>query len=140
MTGTRRGYTLLEMSVVLVILALAGAVAIPAFAAWRPATGVAAATGALRAAAQLASERAVSAGVATELVIDAPAARAWLHPRDTVFALVVPAECRLVGGARQMVRFAPDGRTSGTLPSVECGADRAQVVVDPLSGAVEVAR
>ncbi len=128
------GYTLVELVVVIVILALAGALAVPAIVAWRPPSDLATATAPVVAAAHLARERAVSSGRVTELVIDAANRRVWLRPKDTSFVLDLPDGCHLAGGVRDVMRFAPDGPSFGTLPSIACGARRAHVAADPLTG------
>lgn len=138
MNAPRAGYTLLELMVVLAILALAGALAIPAFAAWHPAEPRRATAGELVRVLEMTRERAVAGGTDAELVIDAERARAWLHPRDTSFALSLPEGCQLQGEARSRVRFAADGPAQGTIPLVRCGADSARVIVDPLSGTPRV--
>jgi prepilin-type N-terminal cleavage/methylation domain-containing protein len=134
MNAPRGGYTLVELVVVLVILALAGALAVPAIAAWRPPSDIDTATARLVAVLHLARERAVSSGHASEMVIDAANRRAWLRPRDTSFVLDLPVGCQLAGGARSVMRFAPDGPSHGTLPSIACGDRRALVAADPLTG------
>jgi general secretion pathway protein H len=134
----RRGYTLLELLVVLVILSLAGVVAVPAFAAWRPVEARRAAAGELVRVLDLARQRAVSGGVETELVIDPARARAWLHPRDTSFTLALPDSCRLRGTARSRVKLELGGAANGALPLVVCGTDSARVRIDALTGAPHV--
>lgn len=136
----RRGYTLLEIAVVLVILAALGGVALPALAALRAPSALDAAVSALRSAAQRASLNAVTSGAPSELVVDAASGRAWLHPGDSTFALAIPAACRLNGATRARVRFDPDGRADGALPDIACGTARARVAIDPLTGALEVQR
>jgi len=138
MSARRAGYTLLELMVVLVILALAGAAAVPAFAAWRPAEPRRAAAGELVRVLEMTRERAVAGGANAELVIDADGARAWIQPRDTAFAMVLPAGCRLRGAVRSRVQFAADGPARGAVPLVVCGADSARIVLDALSGAPRV--
>jgi general secretion pathway protein H len=138
MNAPRAGYTLLELMVVLAILALAGALAIPAFAAWRPAEPRRAAGGELVRVLELTRERAVAGGAPAELVIDAERARAWLHPRDTSFSLSLPEGCRLLGEARSRMQFSADGPARGAMPLVRCGAGSARVTVDALSGAPHV--
>lgn len=134
MRARRRGYTLLELVVVLAILALTGAVALPAFAAWRPVSPLAATTGELTRAVALARGRAVGSGAPVELVLDAGGARAWLHPRDTSFMLALPDGCRLRGPARSRIWFDAGGPARGALPVAACGGDSARVHVDALSG------
>jgi prepilin-type N-terminal cleavage/methylation domain-containing protein len=134
MSTRRTGYTLIELVVVLVILAIAGAVAVPAFAALRPSRAEEEATASLVGALQLARARAVASGREAQLTVDAPGARAWLGPRDTTFVLAMPDGCQFEGAPRTAMRLAPDGAAFGTLPSVRCGVRRMQVDVDPLTG------
>jgi prepilin-type N-terminal cleavage/methylation domain-containing protein len=134
MRAPRAGYTLLEVTVVLVILALAGAAAAPAFATLRPARAIDAATGELLAAIQAGQARALRSGRPSELVVDAARARIWLRPRDTTFTLDLPSGCQLNGPARTTLRFAPNGATRGLTPTVACGATRARIAIDALSG------
>jgi len=132
------GYTLLEVLVVFVILAIAGAVAAPAFASLRPASRLDSATSRIVGVMQMARERALAGGVPTEAVFDATGARVWLHPRDTAFAVDLPDGCHLDGPARSVVHFAADGPARGEAPAVVCGAERARIVTDPLTGASTV--
>jgi len=138
MSPARNGYTLIEMAVVLVILAIAGAVAVPAFAALRPQRALDGAAARVVDALRMARERAVTGGRTTELVIDSANARAWLEPRDVPFTLDLPDGCRLTGGARIATRFAPDGTASGDSPGFACGTAHATASVDPLTGRVRV--
>lgn len=138
MNTLRRGYTLVELVVVVVILALAGALAVPAVAAWRPPSDLDAAAARVVAVLSLARERAVSSGHQAELTVDAASQRAWLRPRDTSFVLELPDGCQLSGSARDVMRFAPDGPSHGSVPSLACGARRARVLIDPLTGTPRV--
>lgn len=134
MSARRGGYTLVELVVVMVILALAAALAVPAMAAWRPTSDADAAAARVAAMLQLAHERAVTRGRPMELVIDIPNRRVWLGRQDTSFVLVLPDGCQLVGAARSVIRFAPDGPSQGEVPSVACGEHRRVVDADPLTG------
>ncbi|MDQ8153410.1 MAG: type II secretion system protein [Gemmatimonadota bacterium] len=134
MRSRRAGYTLLEVAVVLVILAMAGAVAVPAFATLRPASAIDAASTQLIGAVQAARARALGSGRSAELVVDAARARVWLRPRDTTFTLDLPTDCQLRGPARAVLHVAPDGATRGQLPTVACGAARVRVAIDAVTG------
>lgn len=133
----RRGYTLVELVVVLVILALAGAVAVPAFA-WRPPRNVDAAASRVVSALRLARERAVTRATPVRLSFEAASIRLADARRDTLVALDLPEACHLRGGGA--LRFAPDGHVLGEVPRVVCGADSSLVRLDPLTGEVMVAR
>ncbi|MBM3909115.1 MAG: GspH/FimT family pseudopilin [Gemmatimonadetes bacterium] len=134
MSAPRRGYTLLELTVVVAILALALAVAAPAIAGWRPPNDAEAARAELISALRFARARAVNSGGAVTLVVDPSTARVWLRPRDTTFALALPGNCRLVGAARSAIRFSPDGPALGEVPALHCGAEVIAVAVDALTG------
>jgi len=136
MKGRRRGYTLLELAVVLTIMALTLAVTAPAIAAWRTPSAREAARAELVTTLRFARARAVTSGGAVTLVIDPSTARVWLRPRDTTFALALPDECRLRGAARSTIRFAAEGPALGDLPSIQCGAETIPVMVDALTGEV----
>jgi prepilin-type N-terminal cleavage/methylation domain-containing protein len=134
MSTRRTGYTLIELVVVLVILAIAGAVAVPAFATLRPSHAEDSAAASLVGALRLARERAVASGRDAQLIVDAAGARAWLRPRDTTFVLPLPDGCQFEGAPRTVMRIAPDGAAFGAMPTVRCGARRMRVDVDPLTG------
>jgi general secretion pathway protein H len=134
--NSRRGFTLLELAVVLVIMALALAVTAPAIASWRSPRPLDAALASFVAALHLARERAVSTGTQAVFVTDPVTARFWLTPRDTSFVLALPEGCALLGPARTVMFFAAEGPAHGTLPSVVCGGESARVDVDPLTGSI----
>jgi hypothetical protein len=120
--------------VTLVILAAAGAIAVPALVAWRPLGARDAAVGELVRVIALARNRAVVSGAATELVMDAASAQIWLSPRDTSFVLALPDGCRLRGASRSRLHFDAAGPAHGDAPVVVCGLDSARISVDALTG------
>ena len=134
MKTRREGYTLLEAMATLVILAAAGAIAIPALVAWRPLSARDAAAGELVRVIGLARSQAVAIGAGTELVMDAASARAWLRPRDTSFVLALPNGCRLSGAPRSRLHLDADGPARGDAPVVVCGLDSARISIDALTG------
>lgn len=137
MNPRRRGATLIELAVVLVIIAVAASLAVPAFASLRPRPPIAHVRDQMIAALQLARERALALGVPVELTVDPARAVGWLQPRDTTFVIDLPAGCHLEGAPRTTVRFAPDGTASGSTPEIACGGARAALSVDALSGRVD---
>lgn len=139
MNARRQGYTLLEAMVTLVILAAAGAIAVPALVAWRPLSAREAAAGELVRVIGLARSRAVSSGAGTELVMDAASARIWIRPRDTSFVLALPEGCRLRGAPRSRLHFDADGPVHGDVAVVACGRDSARVSIDALTGETHAA-
>jgi len=134
--NVRRGVTLIELAVVFVILAIAASLAVPAFATWRPRSSLDQARTALIAALELARERSLTLGTAVDVTIDPARALVWLHPHDTSFVLTLPAACRLGGAPRMTLRFSPDGAARGQVPDIACGATRAVITVDALSGRI----
>ncbi len=139
MIAPRAGYTLVEMVVVLLILAVSAAAAVPAFAAWRTASDLDVATARVVEALRLARERAIAGGRGSALVIDAANARIWLRPTDTSWVLALPRSCRLDGAPRLVVHFAADGPARGEVPLVRCGSDSARVTLDRITGMPSIA-
>ncbi len=132
------GYTLLELTVVLVIVSLAVAVAAPSLAGARAGRDIDRAGAALADALRRTHRHAILGARDAELDIAPSLARAWMRPGDTSFVLPLPAGCILEGEARMTMRFAPDGSAMGSVPQVRCGADRSRVVVDALTGTTRV--
>lgn len=133
-TTGRTGYTLLEVLVTLVLLSLAGALAVPAFATLRPASPADAAAAQLLAVLRTTRDVALASGRDATVTFDAKSGRVWAHPRDTSYVLDLPGECQLVGPARTTLRFAPDGRAHGRAPSIGCAEAHIGIALDPLTG------
>lgn len=135
MTASRPGVTLLELLVVLVIVAMAASLAVPAFTT-RTASENERTFREIASALRLARERAIGSGASVEMTVDPTRGQIWVTPRDTSFFVVIPSTCRLEGPPRTTVRFAPDGTARGELPSFRCERRRTQLVLDALTGTV----
>ena len=135
---TRRGFTLVELLVVLVILSIMSAAALPAFTAARH-DPEADASDALVALLTQARDRAREQGISVELVIAPRDARYWLsdgtHVEVGMLTLAPSQHLVAANSERVTCRFRANG------PATPCaialrGARDVIVRVDPWSGAV----
>lgn len=142
-TGTPgRGFTLVELLVVLVVLGMALTLVVPRFAAGSPALAVRSAGQSLVAGLQLARNRAITGNRAVAFRLD-PAARAFeVDGRRRV----LPDGVRLSrpdlededrAEAAFEVRFFPDGSSSGARIGVARGGRRLLIEIDWLTGTIE---
>ena len=119
-----RGFTLLELLVVLVVMGLVIGLAVPRFRSWRD-PGLrqvaSALAGDLRAQRVGALRTGRIVGVRTEAYLDR-----------------VPTGMRLTGVPAEGLVFYPDGRTSGAVWRVEDASGIATLEVDWLTGSVRV--
>jgi general secretion pathway protein H len=114
--GSSGGFTLLEVVVVLVVLAVAGALAVPSFRPPPAETALDEGAGRVAALFRMARTEAVRQGVAVQVVLDSASARAWVDVRDSAEAesLELPAGVTLhLPEARVLYRFDPGGGTNG---------------------------
>lgn len=140
----QRGFTLLELLVVLAVLGLALAVTAPRFAAGLPAVATRSAAQQLAAGLQLARNTAVTANRRVEVVLrTAPPMLVVDGARREL-----PATVELALGtedadgrpaAERVLRFFPDGSASGASLTVARERHRYRVELDWLTGAVRVA-
>ncbi|HEU4455789.1 MAG TPA: GspH/FimT family protein [Longimicrobium sp.] len=143
--GSRSGFTLVEIVVVLMMLAIAAAVAVPAF---RPPAerSAGAAARALRELYADARNQAARRGVAVvvELTTATGEWRLAADPEDgtaprtlAVGTLPLPAEGRLAGGREGVARaaFSPLGRARADRVTITEGEVRHEVSVDGWTGA-----
>ena len=122
---TRRGFTLLELLVVLVLLAITAAAAVPAFlgdAARSPEQRIAVAIAERLIAVR---DAARESGVAATLVLSPTDGRYWIAARDSATSGVLPiaggvtiAGEGAAGVARIELRFEPTGPTTATAIAV----------------------
>ncbi len=137
----RRGFTLLELLVVLVLFALTAVAAVPAFLSdslstpeQRAATSLAEVLAATRDAAR-------SSGAAATLVVSPSDGRYWLTTRDTSSAgvLALSSGIRLAGPGSERIecRFDPTGTATPFVMLVK-GARSIPVRVDGWSGEIRV--
>jgi len=145
----RRGFTLMELMVVLAMLAIAAAVAAPALRPPRERSAGAAADSLLHV---LARARAGAAARGTLVRVEVRAGDgAWVVAgaagdggEDTLAAgeLPLPADGRLLAGPAGAARvsFEPAGRARAGHMAVTDPGGRIEIVVDPWSGAARAAR
>ena len=138
----RRGFTLLELMVVLVLLAITAAAAVPAF------LGNTNATAERRVATALGDALAQARGVAREtgapatFVLSPADGRYWLAAGDSVTTGVLPlardgVRLAIDGGERQQCRFEPAGPATSCAITVRGGRELT-VRVDAWSGEIRV--
>ena len=144
-TATARrapGFTLVELLVVLAVLGLVMAVAVPRFAAGNPALSVRSAGGSLVAGLQSARNLAITENRTVRLEVDR-AARAFDvdgRRRDLPggVALTRPDLDDDREQAPIEVRFFPDGSSSGAQIGVARGAHQVVIEIDWLTGTIQV--
>ena len=146
-TGKRsaRGFTLLELMVVLVVLAVLAAMGLPLFSNALPGMRFAGAARALAADLRDARRRAIAGNREVALTIDLAGRRYGLDGEGLEHAL--PADAHIsfrtarfeVQGAQvASIRFFPDGSSTGGRIRLSSGARRYQVGVDWLTGRVSI--
>jgi len=141
----QRGFTLLELLVVLGILALGLALVVPAISGARAGLTVRAAAYALAGSLRDARAAAQAGNVERVLILDTAQRHYWAEgvvarrqlPQAIRVELVVPQSER-IGAAGGRVRFLPDGVSSGARIVLSDGRATAVVAVDWLSGDVRV--
>jgi prepilin-type N-terminal cleavage/methylation domain-containing protein len=142
-TRAKRGFTLAELIVVLVILGLMLGVAGPAFLAASSSEddGAAVVVGILRAA----QRHAIEQGAQTEVDIELRTGRVWVRSDgpgiDTTFVLALPDGSSL-GAERPRAHFwfRPDGVSGGEPVGVVTAAIRDEISVEPFTGAISRTR
>lgn len=142
MRGRRDGFTLVEVVVTFVVLALAAAVAVPAFMELAREDDLSVATRRLGEVLRAARDSAVRGGTTVALVVDSVSGLAWIDVPPAPgppTPLGLPPGVRLEAPeARTRFTFAPSGRAFST-PVVLEGATRSRLVdVDPWTGDVVV--
>lgn len=139
MTAHARGFTLVEIVVVLALLALSAAVAVPAYTAVAARSSTHEAASQITALLERARSRALARGSDAQLTIDTQRARVWQAEPDSTFVLDLPADCHLDGDkARLHVRFAADGSAAADAIVVRCDGGTAAVAADAWTGATRV--
>ncbi|HEX6911616.1 MAG TPA: GspH/FimT family pseudopilin [Longimicrobium sp.] len=143
----RRGFTLVEMIVVLAVIGLAAAVSAPAFVEWSRDEAARAPADPLIAVLETARRTAAQRGQRITVVVDPGTGqwRAWAggDPADSVAAGVVelPAGARLVAqGGRARYDFDPLGAAWGAPVRITGGGVELAVEVDRWTGDARVAR
>ncbi|MGH7467668.1 MAG: GspH/FimT family pseudopilin [Longimicrobiales bacterium] len=129
-SGNQMGFTLVEMTVVLIVLALMGALAVPAFKNWVEEDELTAATRQLELLFRLARDSAISTGKPVRVWMDSASGSVWLTGQlndstlPAIPALRPPGQLAVVPGAplelpssvkielsraRAQFRFSPSG-------------------------------
>lgn len=157
--SNRSGFTIIELIVVMVILAVMTSLAVPAFRSWVEEDDLTTATRRVESLFRLARDSAVRSGTPLSVWIDSVSARVWLVPvtldsassaprvtragvpsesgLDTGEALGLPASIQLrLSRARASFRFAPSGAVfADTLTLASKGVSR-QITLNPWTGDV----
>ena len=141
MARGRRGFTLLELLVVLALFALTAAAAVPAFLSDSLSTPEQRAATSLAEMLVQTREAARASGAAATLVVSPQDGRYWLMTRDSssAGALSLAGGIRLVGSGPERIecRFDPTGMATPFVMSVN-GARNIPVRVDGWSGEIRV--
>jgi general secretion pathway protein H len=137
-----RGFTLIEIAVVLLVLAVAAAVVVPAVGrgadALRARTEVAGFSAFLR----YAREQAITRGEAQEVRVEPERGQMLLTPAGTTAVrsfrrFAIPLRIQLDPPRALTVRFSPQGLSSGGVFRIEAPGRRVwEVAVDPITGRV----
>lgn len=127
-TGRARdGFTLLEVTIAFLILALAAAVAVPAWRALFEEDELTAATNRIESLFKLARDSAIRSGLPVTVVIDSVTGHVWLDSPPRVLPADTAPSQRLV--MTQTLRAAPDtGQSIGLPPGVRIALTRARAM------------
>lgn len=135
-----RGFTLIELVVVLAIIGMALAVAMPLLAAHVTGPTLNAASGEIRAALRGARSTAIAEDRRVVFRGD-PAGGYWLDRRHFTLPLMrgtQPLHVATIGGA--FISFFPSGGSSGGRILVSSGGAEREITVDALTGRADVVR
>jgi len=143
-----RGFTLIELIVVLAILALTTGLAIPAFRRWAEDDDLTVATRRVEALFRMARDSAMRSGSAVTLVLDSATARVWLIPsadnapgieeaNENGETLELPASIALqLSKTRARFRFAGGGAVFGDSLWLATSYEKRLITMDPWTGDV----
>ena len=143
--STRRGFTLLELLVVLTIMALVFVIAMPRFGFVSPQTEVKSGARDVAAALREARSRAIVSNSEVQFNLDverhhfAISGDDQLHPLPgDIKLLLYTAQEEQGGQATGAIRFFPDGSSTGGYVSLSAAKSSYDVTVDWLTGRVEI--
>jgi len=144
----RRGFTLVELIVVLTILAVTTGLAIPAFRRWVEEDNLTVATRRIEALFRMARDSAIRSGSAVTLVLDSATAHAWLIPsagngseietaQTDGDAVDLPQSVTLrLSKTRALFRFAAGGAVFGDSLWLTTPYESRLITLDPWTGDV----
>ncbi|MCX5767641.1 MAG: type II secretion system protein [Gemmatimonadetes bacterium] len=137
---TQRGFTLIELVVVLAIIAMVLAVSVPAFAGRADAARPGDTEGLVRTLLR-ARQTAVESARLTTVILDPSSRRAWVRTDgpapgvDTSFVVALADDVRLsADGARVRFAFYPDGHAAGDALTIASPRGTAQLRVSAANG------
>jgi general secretion pathway protein H len=138
------GFTLIELLVVLTITALLFGLTIELARGPQPRTLLPSTARQVASAFRAARERAITRGRLEVVMVDV-ASGAWVAPGAVrrqlprgVRAVLFTEDTDVDGNARGLIRFYPDGSSSGGGLSIEAGGLRYDILVDWLTGGVTI--
>jgi prepilin-type N-terminal cleavage/methylation domain-containing protein len=138
-SSVRRGVTLVEMLVVLLLLAIVSAVTMPAFASIGRASGSRRASAVVQQVLMRARGRALQTGSAVNLTVDPATARYWVGDSDTAKVFELPANAALSASTpRVHFRFEASGIAVGEPLFVQEKDRLASLSVDRFTGVVRI--
>ena len=132
------GFTLLELLVVLTLLGLILGLVAPRLGAGMPGVSARAAASDVAGVLRAARSQALTEQRTVSVVIDTESRHVGFAGREQSLADAVALEMPGVEAARRELRFYPDGSSTGVELRVARGAHRYRVVLDWLTGDVQV--
>ncbi len=141
----QRGFTIMELMIVLVMVIIISALAVPNFSAGIPGARLKAAARDVASALRYVRSEAIARAQPTEFSLDVEGHTYQVSGRDRVYAVsddirlrLYTAEAELQGGAKGAIRFFPDGSSTGGRITLEADAQRQMVDIVWLTGQVVI--
>ncbi len=143
--GQARGFTLLEMLIVLVLMAIIASIAIPIFGPGVSTTELKRSAREVAAGLRLARSQAIAQRTEAVLELDVTARSFWVPPDTRLHTMPEGIELKLYTAQRDLVnervgavRFFPDGGSNGGRITLAAGDRKYDVDVDWLTGRVAI--